>query len=144
MPYSATAVLTGILKAIFGSAHTSDFPATLYYALFDGDPEAGGVEPDSTGGYARVAVTNNNTNFSISGDTVSNLTAIVWPTSTSGYQTGHQILSHWAIYDNSSGGNRLMSGHIRVSGADVTITVNGSGLIPKILVGSWTWTQKAI
>lgn len=143
MPYSSTAVLTGILKAIFGSSHTADFPGTLYYALFDGDPEAGGVEPDSTGNYARVAVTNNNTNFSISGAVVSNLIAIVWPTSTSGYQTGHQVLSHWAIYDNSSGGNRLLSGKIMVSGTAVTIVVNGSGLVPKIAIGDWTWTQKA-
>lgn len=143
MPYSSATVCGYILKAIFRTAHTSDFPSTLYYALFDGDPEAGGVEPDSTGGYARVAVSNVDANFSISGDTVTNVNDIVWPTSTSGYQTGHQILSHWAIYDNSSGGNRLLSGLIMVSGTAVTIVVNGSGLVPKILAGNWSWTQKA-
>lgn len=143
MPYSSTNVLNGILKAMFRTAHTADFPSTYYYALFDGDPEAGGVEPDSTGGYARVAMSNVDANFDISGGVVSNLIAIVWPTSTSGYQTGHQILSHWAIYDNSSGGNRIMSGKIIVAGVWQTIVVNGSGLIPKFIVGAWTWTQKA-
>lgn len=143
MPYSSATVLSHILKAIFGTAHTSDFPSTYYVALFDGDPEAGGVEPDSTGGYARLAVANTNSEFSISGDTVTNVNNWVWPTSTSGYQTGHQTLSHWAIYDNSSGGNRKLSGRIQIGGVAATIVVNGSGLVPKVLAGSWAWTQKA-
>ena len=74
MPYSSTTVCGNILKAIFRTAHTSDFPSTYYVALFDGDPEAGGVEPDSTGGYARLAVANTNAEFTISGDTVTNVT----------------------------------------------------------------------
>lgn len=144
MPYSSTAVLTGILKAMFRTGHTADFPNTYYFALFDGDPEAGGVEPDSTGGYARVAVSNVDAEFSISGDTVTNVNIITWPTSTSGYQTGHQTLTYWALYDNSAGGNRVMSDKIVVSGTATPIVVNGAGLVPKILAGAWTWKQKAV
>lgn len=144
MPYSSATVCGNILKAIFRTAHTSDFPSTWYFALFDGDPEAGGVEPDSTGGYARVAMSNVDAQFTISGDTVTQVNDIVWPTSSSGYQTGHQTLSHWALYDNSSGGSRYMSGKIMVGGAASTIVVNGSGLVPKILAGNWSWRQKAI
>lgn len=143
MPYSSSTVCGDILKAIFGTAHTSDFPSTWYVALFDGDPEAGGLEPDSTGGYARVAISNLDSEFTITGDTVTNDNNWVWPTSTSGYQTGHQILSHWALYDNSSGGNRKLSGAILIGGTRTTIVVNGSGLVPKVLAGSWAWTQKA-
>lgn len=143
MPYSSATVCGNILKAIFRTAHTSDFPSTYYVALFDGDPEAGGVEPDSTGGYARLAVANTNAEFTISGDTVTNVNDWVWPTSSAGYQTGHQTLSHWALYDNSSGGSRILSGRIAPGGTIGTIVVNGSGLIPKILAGQWSWKQKA-
>lgn len=141
MPYSGATICGKILKGIFGSSHTAEFPNTLYVALFDGDPEVSGVEPDSTGNYARLAVANTDSEFTISGAQVSNDNDWVWPTSTAGYQTGHQTLDHWAIFDNSSGGTRLLSGRVRKAGVPSSITVDGTNLIPQINAGSWIWKQ---
>lgn len=143
MPYSGSSICGKILKGIFGSSKTAEFPATWYIALFDGDPEAGGVEPNSTGNYARLAVANTDAEFTITGDQVVNDNNWVWPTSTAGYQTGHQTLTYWAAYDNSSGGTRFLSGRVRKAGVPSSITVDGTNLIPQINAGSWVWKQGA-
>lgn len=53
-----------VLDAIYGSAHASGFPATVYVALYYASPDGtgGGTEADYDT-YARVALTNNDTNF---------------------------------------------------------------------------------
>lgn len=143
MPYSGTSICGKVLKGIFGDDHTAEFPGTWYVAFFAGDPEAGGSEPDSTGGYARVAVSNANSEFTIGGDQVSNDNDWTWPTSTAGYQAGHQVLDYWALYNNSSGGTRFLSGRIRKAGIPSFITVDGANLIPQVDAGSWIWKQAA-
>jgi hypothetical protein len=78
-------------------------PGTLYVALFTAAPNDGGGGTEVSGGsYARVAVTNNATNFpAAASGAKSNGTAITFPTATAGWGT----VTHWAIFDASSGGN---------------------------------------
>lgn len=141
MPYSGSSIAGKILKAIFGDDHTAEFPSTWYVALFNDDPETVGDEPDSTGNYARLAVSNVNTEFTITGAQVSNDLDWVWPTSTGGYETGHQILTHWALMSASSGGTRYLSGRVRKAGVPSSINVDGTNLTPQIDAGSWVWQQ---
>lgn len=79
--------------------------ATHYYALMTSMPLAsgGGVEV-SGGSYARVAYTNNTSNYPApSGGTVQNANPIDWGTATGDWGTIVGV----AVYDASSGGNLL-------------------------------------
>lgn len=83
-------------------------PATVYVALFASgvDDTGDGVEV-SGGNYARVAVTNNATNWpAASGGQKSNGTAITFPAATASWGT---VLA-WGIFDAASGGNLLYYG----------------------------------
>jgi hypothetical protein len=92
-----------VLDALFGKVTPSTVPATLYFALFTATPNAAGGGTEVTGGsYARVAVTNNNTNFpATSAQNKTNGTAIAFPASTAAWGT----VVAWGVYDASSGGN---------------------------------------
>lgn len=87
-----------------GTAYTP--AATHYYALMTTMPNAanaGGVEV-SGGSYARVAYTNNTSNYPApSGGTVQNANPINWGTATGNWGTVVGV----AVYDASSGGNLL-------------------------------------
>ena len=80
-------------------------PATTYFALMTVAPTAAGGGTEASGGtYARVAVTNNTTNWpASSGQTQSNGVAIDFGTATSNLGTIVAI----AEYDASSAGNLL-------------------------------------
>ncbi len=86
-------------------------PATVYVALFTAAPtDAGGGTEVSTGGgssYARVAVTNNTTNWpnasGTSPTTKSNGTAITFPTAGADWGT----IVAFGVFDASSAGNLL-------------------------------------
>ena len=85
-------------------------PATLYLSLHTGDPGESGVGSEVSGGsYARVAITNNNTNFpvcpSTGTPTKSNGQPFTFPTSTASWGT----VTHWALYDASSGGTNMIA-----------------------------------
>jgi hypothetical protein len=79
--------------------------ATTYFALMTAMPSASGGGTEVTGGsYARVAVTNNSTNWPASVNGVkSNGTAVTWPTPSADWGNVVGI----AEYDASSGGNLL-------------------------------------
>ena len=51
------------LDALLGSSRAASMPATVLVHLYTDDPSDGGVELDSTGGYAALSVANNDTNF---------------------------------------------------------------------------------
>lgn len=94
-----------LLDLILGNGSLS-VPATLYFALFTSAPTAstGGTEV-SGGSYARVAVTNNDTNFPDAvNKSKSNGTAITFPQASAGWGSVVAI----GIFDQSSGGNLLM------------------------------------
>jgi len=96
-----------IADSQFGSGATTYSPATWYFALFTvapNDDGTGGTEV-SGGSYARVAKTNNTTNFpaatTVSGETrKTNGTAITWPTPTANWGE----VTHYGIFTAASGG----------------------------------------
>ena len=112
-----------LLDLAFSKA-TNNFPATLYVALSTTTPTntGGSVTEPSGNAYARVAVTNNATNFpAASSRSKSNGTDIVFPTATGSWGT----VTHFAIYDASTSGNFVAWGALTVpvsvvSGATVT------------------------
>lgn len=91
----------------FGSGATTYSPATWYFGLSTTTPNDDGTgftEP-SGGSYARVAVTNNTTNFpaaqTVSGETRKlNNTKITWPTPSSNWGA----VTHYGIFTAASGG----------------------------------------
>lgn len=100
-----------VLDYLFGLT-TYTPSGTLYVALSTTTPTEAGTnftEPPSASGYARVAVTNNKTNWtnaaqnSTSGE-VRNSTVITFPTSAGNWGT----LTHFGIYDQSGNGNLLV------------------------------------
>lgn len=103
--YTANILLNLALGA---TSWPSGKPATLYFALFTSSPTvSGGGTEVSAGGYARVAVTANGTNFTAiatEGDPLVNALAISFPKATAAWGT----VAHLGILDAASGGNLLM------------------------------------
>jgi hypothetical protein len=98
----AQAYADDLLAELYGSGS----PATLYFALFTSPPN-----PDGTGGtevvgfgYARKAMTNNNTNFPApSGGQVSNGVAITFLAASGGdWGTVESVV----VFDDATAGNR--------------------------------------
>ena len=103
------------LKVLDGVLGGPDFthPATVYLALFTVTPTSAGGGTEATGGaYARVAITNNSTNWpaaSGAGPGVkANGTAITYPTATVAWGT----VVAWALFDAASAGNMLYWGSL--------------------------------
>jgi len=85
-------------------------PATVYVALYTSAPtDSGGGTEVSGGSYARVAVTNNATNWpAASSGTKSNGTAIVFPEATADWGT----VVAFGLFDAANGGNLLYWGEL--------------------------------
>ena len=116
-----------LLDHLFGAA-TYTPPATLHVSLFTAAPtDAGGGTEVTGGSYARVAVTNNATNFpAASAGAKANGTIITFPVPTANWGTAVAF----GIHDAGSGGNLL-------AWADLTtprVINNGDGA-PKFAVG---------
>lgn len=102
-----------LLDHVFGAASFSA-PATLYIGLSTTTiTDAGGnITEPSGNGYARVAVTNNATNFpAASGGAKANGTDIAFPEATGSWGT----VIDFFIADASSGGNILAYGTLTAS-----------------------------
>ena len=108
-------------------------PATVYVALYTVTPtDAGGGTEVSGGSYARVAVTNNVTNWpAASGGAKANGTAITFPTASASWGT----VVAFAILDAATAGNFLYWGALTTS---KTI---GSGDTAKFAVGDLDVTE---
>jgi hypothetical protein len=103
-PYTVTlaAATTGGAVAL-AQAHTISEPVT-----FDPSDAGGNIKEPVGGGYARVAVANNPTNFPAAVDGVkSNGVTISWPTATASWG----MASHSIVFDSATGGN-AMSVHV--------------------------------
>lgn len=112
-----------LIDQIFrGQAYT--FPATLYAGLLTAAPSDSAAGTEVSGGsYARVAVTGSLANWagtqsagstaasSGTGGTTSNNNSITFPAPTANWGT----VTHWGLYDASSGGNLLMYGSLTAS-----------------------------
>lgn len=121
-------------------AQTFAPPATKYLALFTSAPSAsgGGIEV-SGGSYARVSVSASLTAFS--GTQGAGTTAV--STGTSGVTSNNAniafaaptadwgTVTHWALFDASTGGNLLMFGALATP-----VTVINGGLAPTIPAGA--------
>ena len=105
---------------------------SFYVALFKSDPGEGatGLEADYTG-YARVAVARSAVGWDVTGNVASNVSEIIWPTSSGVDNT----ITHFAIYTASTGGDMIGSGAL--SGA---VTIN-NGDTPKAAVGQIQVTE---
>lgn len=124
------------LKAHLGAARHADAMPILYFALFKGDPMGSGVEPTSTGGYARAAVNNDAAlwgTLSAGQTSVQNVGVILWPVASGLYSIGATPLDYWAVFDNAAGGNLWYSGRL-----SSPITVTGANDQPRIPAGSLT------
>lgn len=121
-----------VLDAILGSNRGASIPSTVYVALFTTAPDDTGAGTEvSGGGYARVAVTNNTTNWpAASGGSKSNGADIQFPAVTSSWGT----ITHWAIYDAATVGNMLLYGSLSLG---ITPAVTDT---PFFAVGSLTVT----
>lgn len=95
-----------ILDVIFGlDTYTSE--ATLYVGLYTANPtDAGGGTEVAGGSYARVAVTNDNTEWSRTGNVVENLNSIVFPTASALWG----VVTAVGIFNAASAGDLLFWG----------------------------------
>ena len=99
-PYTVTLAAAPSGSAVaLGQAHSISEPVT-----FDPSDTGGNVKEPSGGGYARVTIANNPTNFPAAVDGVkSNNVSITWPTATGNWG----MASHAVVYDTLTGGNAL-------------------------------------
>lgn len=100
-----------LLDLFLGDDHdTTLSPATVYVALFEGtesDNDGTGLTEFAVDTYARVAVTNNTTNWpDASGRVKSNGTAITFPSPTADWGTA----TTWGLYDDATTGDLLITG----------------------------------
>lgn len=141
MPIGNTTDRLRALKGIFGSVAVANLGAagTHYYALLQSGTPATvlGTEPDSTGNYARVAVTNADASYTYAAPSLENTAEIRWPIA-SGLYSITTALNQWAIYDNASGGTLIAFGQL-----STTITVTGAGDQPVIAAGALDLTMAA-
>lgn len=127
-----------VVLNLFGAV-TFTLPTNYYLALSSTTPtQAKGLttpywnftEPTSTGGYARLAITNNTTNFGAiaseptSGYTIQNNVSFAFTASAGAYSTGATPLTYGGIFDASSGGNLWGYGALSPS-----VTVNQAGVV---------------
>lgn len=125
------------LRAHFGAGRAATSLATLYFALFNGDPLAAGVEPTAAGGYARVAKANDATLWGTIGAGSTSATnagasgELLWPALTALWSQAQ--VTHWAIFDNSTGGAVWYSGAL-----SSPIVPTGAGDVPRIPAGSFS------
>lgn len=106
-------VINAVLDQLFGGvAYTP--PATLYVGLSTSTPNNDGtnVTEPSGNAYARVASTNNTTNWpAAAGRSKSNGTAITFPTATGAWGT----VTHFVLYDAATGGGFYAWGALAVA-----------------------------
>lgn len=121
-----------VLDSRYGGAAFTP-PATVYLALFTSAPGVTGGGTEATGGsYARVAVTNNSTNFpnSVAG-VKSNGTDFTFAQATAGWGT----VTHFGFFDALTGGNLLDFAPL------TTPKTVQNGDIPKFSAGQITFTE---
>lgn len=122
------------LDAMLGAGYaTTIFPGTIYVALFTAAPtDAGGGTEVAGGGYARVAVVNDGTNWpAAAGGQKKNGTVITFPTATASWGN----LTHWGFYDALTAG--VLGHYNALTGAPIAIN---SGMTPSFAVGALVLT----
>jgi hypothetical protein len=127
--------LEGQIRAhIFRTASFTK-PAALHIGLFTGAPsDSGGGTEVAGGAYARVARAPLDANWTAASSTdgiTTNAAAIVFPAPTANWGT----VSHFAIFDASSGGNMLFHGEL-----SQTRVINNGDAAPEFAAGALSIT----
>lgn len=138
MPYGNDGARLRALRANLGSSRLTGAPGTLHLALqrHATDPAGTlGVEPNSTGNYARVAFTNDDAAWTFGTVSAANAAEIRFPVA-SGVYSITDALNQWVLYDNAAGGTALAFGALTT-----TITVTGAGDVPVIPIGTLVITE---
>lgn len=108
----------------------------LYVALHTADPGEGGSQTTNEAAYtsyARVAVSRDGAGWTVSGNSVQNTAAVVFPESTGGTET----ITHLSVGTAVSGaGNLLYSGAL-----DTPLDVS-TGIEPRFLAGTLVVTEE--
>lgn len=110
MPNFSHALSNAALAGVVGDAN--NIGATLYVGLSEDEPSyaagafSGGTEPTGNG-YARVAIPNDDTNWSIADGEAVNLLDVEFPEATGNWDVD---VSYAVIYSASSGGTILAQG----------------------------------
>lgn len=138
MPYGAIAVRSFLLASVFGSAKRTGAPTTLYFALLrHATTPATVLGTEATGGsYARVGITNNDSLWTITNETVTTDVAITWPVSTASWNAS--ALNQWAAFDASTAGVCWAFGALTD-----TIDVSVANRLPVAAAGALVLTQAA-
>lgn len=102
-----TAAQNASLDNDYGATKGANAPASHEVALFDGDPSNGGAELTSTGGYARVTVTNNGTNWPAAADGAKTSATVTFPTATAAWS---DTATHFVLFDHADSVTRWDSG----------------------------------
>lgn len=140
MPWGNAAARLRAFKANFGSSRLTGAPATVYIALAREATNPAtvlGTEPDSSGDYARVAVSNVDAEWTFSTTGAANTNEIRYPVATGLYSITDP-LNQWIAYDNSAGGTVLAFGELTT-----TIDVTGAGDQPVIAAGALVLSEDA-
>jgi hypothetical protein len=136
MAASASDYLENKIADLFFGGTSYTPPATYYLALFSAAPNeagAGGTEITG-GGYARLAITNNKTNFSAaSGGVVTNALDLEFAASSGAYSAG---ITHAVLMDASTSGN-MISGAIDLP---ATITINAANQVVRFRATQLSFT----
>lgn len=112
-----------VLDACYGSGRATAMPATVYIALFTGDPTSTGVELTSgTGGYTRTSVANDTTHWPLAASgQKSNGLEIAFPVSTGAWSG---TATYWCIMSASTAGEKMdyatLTSPLTVSASGVT------------------------
>lgn len=134
---------TDFLELIFNGTAIADLaeddsssPATaLYVSLHTADPGEAGDQTTNEAAYtsyARVGVARTAGGWSVSGNTVSNVSAVTFPAATGGSET----ITHFGIGTGASG-----AGYLIMSGALTASLAVSSGITPEFAAGQITATE---
>lgn len=115
--------MNAVLDAAFGVDRASHCPATLYVALYYGDPTDGGLELESDGGYGRITV--DETDWLAAVDGVKTTDWLTFPTPTDAWSSE---ATHFALLDGD--GFIWHSAPVRDVLGDVPLNVTGVGPAP--------------
>ena len=131
--FKSTYLANQINDAVHGDV-TYVAPATLYLALFTTAPTASGGGTEVSGGsYARIAVTNNLTNFpSASGGSKKNGTAVTFAAPTADWG----VVVALAEFDAGTGGNMIT---VEIFATPVTILNSAPALV--LPINSITYSE---
>lgn len=103
------AFANAILNALAGTGKAAGLPATMYVALYDGDPSDGGLEVTG-GGYARIGPINMASGTiwpAATGRAKSNATAINGPVLTGAFA----VEATWAAFVDTASGAVTLTGY---------------------------------